>query len=73
MLFALSASARYSAVIECVPSAKLDLVSWATPRLNRTVPNAWVPSRKVTLPVGPVEPVPVTCAVNVTHYKRAPL
>src|SRR5258708_2230331 len=67
VLFAEKASLRYSAVIGCVPTASVDLVSLATPPLNVAEPIASVPSRNFTLPVGagPVL-VPCTCAVNVT-------
>src|SRR5258706_3098979 len=60
-----TASPKYLALSGCVPTARVDLVSLATPVFNVAVPIATVPSRNLTLPVG-TGPVLVTCAVKVT-------
>jgi hypothetical protein len=56
----------YFAVIECVPTASVDVVRVATPPLfNVPVPSVVVPSRNVTVPVG-APPMPgLTVAVHV--------
>ena len=57
---------RYSAVIECVPIASLDVVSVGDDsRLTRLCLSEIVPSLKPTLPVG-AGPADVTVAVKVT-------
>jgi len=54
-------------VIECVPTASVDVVSDATPLpLSVPVPRAIVPSRKVTVPVGVPDVLDLIVAVNVT-------
>jgi hypothetical protein len=59
-------SPPYSAVMECVPAVRADVLSAATPLPFRTpVPSVAAPSLNVTVPVG-VPPVDVTVAVNVT-------
>ena len=63
MLPAKSALPPYTAVIECFPSASVDVVSVALPLLSVFVPNTVVPSLNVTDPVG----VPVVGAVWVTE------
>src|SRR6266849_5548654 len=66
VLFAEKASPRYWAVIGCVPTASVDLVSLATPLpFDVADPIPVVPSRNFTLPVG-AGPVLVTGAVKVT-------
>ena len=57
----------YSAVIECEPTASLDVVSVATPPLSVTDFISFVPSLNSTLPVG-VGPADVTVAVKVTVW-----
>jgi hypothetical protein len=58
-------SPPYSAVIECEPTDKEEVVKAATPPVRDPVPNVTVPSLNVTVPVG-VPPVPDTLAVKVT-------
>jgi hypothetical protein len=60
-------SPEYFAVIECDPTASVDVANVATPELSVPVPSVVAPSRNVTVPVG-VPPVPVTVAVNVTDW-----
>jgi hypothetical protein len=55
----------YEAVIECVPTDRVDVDRVATPELSVPVPIELAPSRKVTVPVG-VPAADVTVAVNVT-------
>ena len=62
-------SPLYTAVMECVPTAKDEVVNIAWPLpFNVPDPSTFVPSLKVTVPVG----VPVvddfTVAVNVTFW-----
>ena len=52
VLVALFASPLYTAVIECDPAASEDTASAADPPLIVAVPNAVVPSRNCTVPVG---------------------
>src|ERR1700693_874840 len=63
-----SASPPYTAVIECDPTARVDVVNAALPLLSVPVPSTVVPSLNVTDPVG----VPVvndfTVAVKVTGF-----
>jgi hypothetical protein len=54
-------------VIECVPTASVDVVKLAKlPPFSAPVPSVVVPSRKVTVPVGVPEVLDVIVAVNVT-------
>jgi hypothetical protein len=55
-------------VIECCPTAKLEVANVATPEpLSVTVPSVVEPSLKAAVPVGvPVPGFPATVAVNVT-------
>jgi hypothetical protein len=57
-------------VIECVPTASVDVVkvaTWNPPTVLKVpVPRAVVPSLKVTVPVGGFVPVVTTVAVKVT-------
>ncbi len=62
---ALSASPRYSAVVECVPTASLDVTRVATLPLSVADPILFPPSMNFTVPVS-VGPPDVTVAVNVT-------
>ena len=61
-----------TAVIECGPTDKDDVLSIAVPPLNVAVPNVVAPSLKVTVPVG--EPAPgattETAAVNVINCPK---
>jgi len=60
-------SPPYDAVIECVPTASVEIVKVVLPPLlNVPMPSVTVPSRKVIAPVGVPLPVEVTVAVNVT-------
>ena len=57
----------YTAVIECVPTARDEVVSVATPPESVPRPRGVVPSRKLTVPVG----TPAgedTVAVSVTAF-----
>lgn len=55
-------------MIECVPTVSVEVANVATWELFKVpVPKAVVPSLKVTVPVGKVEPVVVTVAVKVTE------
>jgi hypothetical protein len=57
----------YLQVIECVPTASVEVVKVATPLLlSVPLPSVAVPSRKVTLPVGVPELLDVMVAVNVS-------
>lgn len=64
-------SPPYTAVIECEATESKEVLKVATPEpFSGPVPNVFVPSLKVTVPVGvPVLPVElsVTVAVNVTE------
>src|ERR1700761_5865995 len=63
---ALFASPEYTAVIECVPAARADVVYVALPApLNGTVLRTLAPSLSVTVPVGAPE-LPVTVTIKVT-------
>jgi hypothetical protein len=54
-------------VIECVPTVSIDVVKVATPMLfNVPLPSVFVPSRKVTIPVGVPEVLDAIVAVNVS-------
>jgi hypothetical protein len=53
-------------VIECEPTASVDLVRAATPPLNVNDPMVVVPPRNTTLPVGASGPDEVTVALKVT-------
>jgi hypothetical protein len=67
VLLAEFALPAYLPVIECVPTASVEVVKVATPLLfSVPVPSAVVPSRKVTVPVGVPETLDVIVAVNVT-------
>jgi hypothetical protein len=68
VLPALLLSPPYTAVIECCPTASVEVVNVATPEpFSVPVPSIVAPSMNVTLPVGVVPPVGgVTVAVNVT-------
>lgn len=57
-------------MIECDPTARVDVVSIALPPLSVPVPRAVVPSLNVTVPVG-VPDVAVTVAVKVTAWSKA--
>jgi len=72
VLAAFLASPPYDAVIECCPSAKLEVAKIATPEVfNVPVPRVVVvPFLKVTVPVGDVEPDGVTVAVKVTNEPK---
>jgi len=68
VLPALLASPPYTAVIECGPRVRFEVVNVATLEVfSVAVPIAVAPSWKVTVPVGSVVPVVVTVAVNVTN------
>jgi hypothetical protein len=68
VLAALLLSPAYTAVIECCPTASVDVVNAATPvPFSVPVPSVVDPSMNVTFPVGVVPPTGgVTVAVNVT-------
>lgn len=59
------ASPLYVAVIEYVPTARLDLLSVAVPATRDAVPRLEVPFLKVTVPVG-AGPEDVTMALRVS-------
>ena len=63
-------SPLYCAVILCVPAARADVDSDATPLLKLELPIELVPSRKVTVPVGMPEFPDVTFAVSVMFWFR---
>ena len=57
---------EYSAVIECVPTVRLDVPHWALPEARATAAHSVLePSLKVTVPVG-VPELAVTIAAKVT-------
>ena len=58
-------SPLYCAVISCVPAARADVDSDATPPLKLELPIELAPSRNVTVPVGTIELPDVTVAVIV--------
>jgi len=60
-----TASPEYWAVIGCVPTARVELVSLATPLLNVADPIPSVPSLNTTLPVG-IGPDDATLDIKVT-------
>jgi hypothetical protein len=62
--------AAYTAVIECDPTARDDVLKVAEPALSVPVPIDVVPSLNVTVPVGVPLPgaVVLTVAVNVTDW-----
>jgi hypothetical protein len=62
------ASPPYTAVIECDPTASVDVVNVALPPLSVPVPSTLVPSLKVTIPVGVPEVAGLTVAVKVTAW-----
>jgi len=53
--------------MECIPTAKVLVVSCAVPLDSATVPRIVVPSLKTTLPVG-VPTLALAVAVNVTGF-----
>ena len=55
----------YTAVMECDPTARVEVANVAFPPASVPVPKVFTPFLKVTVPVG-VPPVDVTVAVNVT-------
>ena len=55
LLPAKSALPPYRAVIECFPTASVDVVKVALPLLSVPVPNTVVPSLNMTAPVGVLE------------------
>ena len=61
-------SPPYEAVMLFVPTARVEMVSVATPPDNVPVPIDVVPLRNVTVPVGVPDEGDVTFAVNVTRY-----
>ena len=52
--------------MECVPTAKVDVLNFATPPARVSVANVEVPSLNVTLPVGVPVNSGLTVAVKVT-------
>ena len=56
----------YTAVFECTPRARVEVVNAASPSLTVAVPSVTEPFLKVTVPVGAPEVVGLTLAVNVT-------
>lgn len=67
MLPAKLASPPYTAVIECAPADNVEMLNAAVPLISAVDPNAFVPSIKMTVPLG-IRPLPVTFAVNVTNW-----
>jgi ribosomal protein L11 len=65
VLVANDASPLYVAVMECVPTLRVDRASEAVPALSVAVPIEVAPSKNVTAPVG-VPPVLVTVVESVT-------
>jgi hypothetical protein len=64
-----AASPPYSAVIECAPAGKDDVVKVACPLpLSAPVPSAVAPFRNVTVPVGVPDAAVVTVAVKVAAW-----
>ena len=63
-------SPLYCALILCVPAARADVDSDATPPLKLELPIELVPSRKLTVPVGRLEFPDVTVAVSVMVWFR---
>ena len=61
-------SPPYTMVMECVPTARVDVVNVALPLLSVPVPNTVVPSLKLTVPVGIPEVAGLTVAVKVTVW-----
>ena len=63
-------SPPYTAVMECAPSAKVEVAKVATPAFSVPVPSVVAPSLNVTVPVA--VPLPgdtaATVAVNVTDW-----
>jgi hypothetical protein len=60
-------SPEYDAVIECAPTASVEVLNVAVPELSVPVPICVAPSLKVTVPVGLPDPdFGATVAVNVT-------
>ena len=57
-------------MIECVPTARLDVTRVAAPPLNVPLPIEAVPSLNVTVPVGVPVVVDLTVAVNVTAVPK---
>ena len=57
----------YTAVIECFPTASVDVVNVALPLLSVRVPNTVMPSLNVTVPVG----VAVVVMVDKTHAENS--
>jgi hypothetical protein len=55
-------------VIECGPCDRAEVLKTACPLLSGEVPKPFVPSSKVTVPVGVPEPEELTVAVNVTVW-----
>jgi hypothetical protein len=53
------------AVIECAPSERAEVLKTACPLFSGALPRSFVPSSKVTVPVGVPEPEEVTVAVGV--------
>ena len=64
------ASPLYCAVTSCVPAARADVDSDATPPLKLKLPIELAPSRKVTVPVGTLEFPDITVAVRVMVWFR---
>jgi hypothetical protein len=63
----LAASPPYAAVMECAPTLRLLVLYTAMPvPFNVIDANDFVPSLKVTVPVGTLEPPTSTVAVKVT-------
>jgi hypothetical protein len=61
-------SPEYTSVMECEPTARVEIASVAIPlELTVPVPRGVVPSRKVTVPVG-VLTVEFTVAVSVMEF-----
>ncbi len=60
-------SPLYTAVIECVPTVRVEVTNVAFPLLSATAPKMVAPFLNVTVPVG-VPPEPDTVAVSVIEW-----
>jgi hypothetical protein len=64
------ASPLYTAVIECVPTGRVEVVYLAIPPLSAPVFNVVVPSLNITVPDGVPAVEDFTVAVNVTDWPK---